>query len=287
MAVSFTSTYAGKDASGLLGKMIANTPSFAQGGFVINENVKGYGNIRLVDGSADLWVDDDGTFADSGTLALTSKQVTLAFKKLNKIILKKDIATDWASADQAAGAAGMLGGQTAQAIEAECLRVAQDATEAGIWGALITAMDADVAVVDQALSLLTSSNIVAELSKMTQKYAESTNVLGEAVFYMNPANVAKLNTAQGSLGNNDARGFKADNFEGYKIIASKEIPVTKVILTPKENMHFLIDRYSDLSQFSMIDQSPVTGANSIHLVVNASYAADYARGSEIVLGTAS
>jgi len=287
MAVTFTTTYVGKDASGLLGKMIANTPSFAQGGFTINENVKGFGNIRLVDGSADLWVDDDGTFADGGTLALTSKKVTLAFKKLNKTILKKDIATDWASADMAAGAAGNLSGQTAEAIKAECLRVAQDATEAAIWTSLITAVNADATVVDQAVSTFTSANVVAQLSLITEKYADSTNGVGEAVLYMHPSVQAMLNTAQSGLGNNDARGFKAENFGGYKIVSSIAIPKAKVLLTPVQNMHFLIDRYSDLSQFAMLDQSGVTGANAINLVVNASYAAAYVRGSEIVLGTAS
>ena len=285
---TFTTTYVGKDATGLLGKAIANTYSLSQDGFTIKENQKGYSNIRIVDGSVNLWADDDGTFASAGDLAFVTKKVTLAFKKLNHILLKKDLAVDWASVDLAGGAAGTLGGQTSQAIQEECLRVVAQATDAAIWSGLVTEANADGTVVDQAVSTFTAANVVAELGKITAKYATMTNNLGQtANIYLHPTILAMYNTALSAQGNNDSRGFKATDFEGYKFVSSINIPVTKVFMTPKENMFFCVDQSSDLNNFSVLDQSSVTGANALHLVVNASYVASYARGSELVLGTAS
>ena len=282
---TFTTTYAGKDAAGLLGKAIANVASFAQGGFEIDEHARGKAVFRLVDLASAAWVDDDGAFSDEDNLTFADKPVALLFKKINETIKKTDIAVDWAAINKQPGATGGLSSADQAKVIEEVIRVVAAATDALVWSAIITEADADTTVVDQALLAITSANVVAELSKMTEAYANLTNNVGEAMFYMHPTVVAKLNTAQSGLGTNDARGFKAENFGGYKIISSTAITATKLFLTPKQNMHFAIDRYSDLSTVKVLDQSNTTGANILHLVANAALAASYVRGAEMILGT--
>lgn len=282
---TFSTTYAGKDAAGLLGKAIASVASFAQGGFMIDENARGKAVLRLVDQAAAGWVADDGAFVDQEDLAFADKAVTLVYRKINETIKKSAISVDWSAIAKQPGATGGLSSADQAVIIDEVVRMVAAATDSLVWTSIIAEANADATVVDQALSAITSTNVVAELSKMTEAYAALTNNVGEAMFYMHPTVVAKLNTAQSGLGTNDVRGFKADNFGGYKIISSLAITSTKLFLTPKENMHFAIDRFSDLGAVKVLDQSNVTGANILHIVANAALMASYARGSEIVLGT--
>jgi len=284
---TFSTTYAGKDAAGLLGKAIASVASFAQGGFMIDENARGKAVLRLVDQAAAGWVADDGTFADQADLAFDDKAITLVYRKINEVIKKTSLSVDWLSVNKQAGAIGGLSGADQAKIVEEVIRLIAAATDSLIWASIITEVNADSDVNDVSIATLTSANVVAQLSLIAEDYADLTNNVGEAQFYMHPSNVAKLNTAQSGLGTNDARGFKADNFGGYKIISSLAIPDAKILLTPKENMHFAIDRYSDLSAVRILDQSQTTGANVLHIVANAALAASYARGAEIVLATAS
>jgi len=282
---TFTENYVGLDATGLLNKAIANTSSIAQGGWTMHENVKGYGNIRVVDGNVNLWHDDDGNYTSTGDLDFKAKKVTLGFKKLNHTIAKKDFAVNWEALDLAVGATGTIQGQSADAIREECLRIVSRATESEIWTAFAAEATADAEVKDVTLAAITSTNVIDELGKLSVAYAEESNMLGEdVVIYCNPKVVSLYNTALAKQGNNDSRGFKADDFEGYRFITSVDIPFADIYMTPKENMHFLIDSSSDLNRFAILDQSLVTGANSVHLVANASYAASYARGSELFYG---
>ena len=74
---TFTTTYAGKDAAGLLGKAIASTSSLAQGGFMIDENARGKAILRLVDQAAAGWVLDDGAFVDQADLTFEDKAIKI------------------------------------------------------------------------------------------------------------------------------------------------------------------------------------------------------------------
>jgi len=285
MAFTITSGYIG-EAGDLLKKAFANTTSLAQGGFTIKENVKGYYNLRLVDGSEDLVKDEDGLFKDAGTMKMSDKKVTLKASKVNKTVNKHELNTDWSAKDMAAGANGMLGGQTLQAIQDEFIRIVGLAMENAIWTDIIAEADADSDVIDVDLVAITSANVIAELSKLSQAYADKSNHLGENVkIYCHPAIKAMYNTAQGSQGVNDYRGDKAQNFEGYEFVTSIKIPKDKIIMTPMENMYFMTDLKSDLANVSALDQSAVTGANSINFAANFSYKATYVRGSELILGT--
>jgi hypothetical protein len=282
---TFNENYVGKDATGLLNKAIANTSSIEQGGFTMKENQKGFANIRIIDGNQNLWHNDDGNYTSTGDLDFASKQVTLGFKKLNHTIAKKDFAVNWESQDLAVGATGTIQGQSADAIREECLRIVSRATDAEIWTSLIAEAAADADVIDVPLNVITSANVVAELAKMTQAYSEKSNMLGQdVIFYCNPKVVSMYNTALGTQGDNSSVGFKASDFEGYRFVTSVEIPFASIFLTPKENMFFMVDSTSDLNRFAILDQSLTTGANSVHLVANASYAASYARGSELFYG---
>ena len=285
MAFTITGGYIG-EASDLLKKAFANTSILAQGGFTIKENVKGYYNLRLIDGSEDVVVAEDGIFADSGTMALTDKKVTLVASKVNKTVAKHELNTDWASKDMASGAKGMLGGQTLTAIQDEFMRVIGLATENTVVTDIIAEAVADATVIDVPLNVITSANVIAELSKMALAYADKSNHLGEKVkIYCHPAIKSMYNTAQGAQGNNDYRGDKSENFEGYEFVTSIKIPKANILMTPVENMYFLTDLQSDLANVSALDQSTVTGANAINFAANFSLKATYVRGEELFLGT--
>ena len=184
----------------------------------------------------------------------------------------------------AKGATGMISGQTRQAIDNEIVNMVANANDAFIWDTLTPSIISDVDAEKVDLTLITVNNVIEMLNKMTSEYGEKTNNLGTAKLYMNPRIQAMYNSAQAGVGNNDARGFKADNFGGYPIISSIKINPDNLFITPFENLAYLTDLKSDLNSVKFIDQSPITGANHFRIAANVSMAVDYVRGSEIVMG---
>lgn len=284
---TFTTTYAGKDARGLIGESIATVASFAQDGFVIDTEAVGKAVFRFVDLAAAAWVDDDGEYEDQDNLKFADKTLPLLFKKINESIKKKDIKLDWMGLKAGKGATGELSVEDQSKIRETVVSVIAKATDSLIWSNIITAADADTKVLDAPLNVITAANVVAELDKVVAKYSELTSNVGEAVLYMNPKIRAMYNTALGGQGTNDSRGFKATDLGGYRIVSSIAIPLAKIVMTPKENMGFSIDLLTDLGEVKFLDQSTGVGGNKINIVANAAFNGAYVRAEEFVMGTSS
>ena len=287
MAVTITTTYAGKKAGAMFVSAVGiDSTSIGRGGFTINQAVKGKTAIRLIKADANIWATEDGTFTPTGDLALTSKNVSLDYKKVNLTLKKNEIAVDWAAFDMADGATGTLAGETRTKLEEEIKGRVAIGTDASIWADLVAEMVADASVVDVTLTALTVANIISNMQKVVEAFGMTDSAgANDAAIYVSEKTKAILNGAQIGKGVLDMRGDKTQDYGGVQIITSASIPNDKIVMTRVSNMHFLCDSYSDFNTFGMIDQSPITGANAINVVMNAGFKASYVDGTQVVYGT--
>jgi len=287
MAVTITTTYAGKKAGAMFVSAVGiDSTSIGRGGFTINQAVKGKTAIRLIKADANIWATEDGTFTPTGDLALTSKNVSLDYKKVNLTLKKNEIAVDWTAFDMADGATGTLAGETRTKLEEEIKGRVAIGTDASIWADLVAEMVADANVVDVTLTALTVANIISNMQKVVEAFGMTDSAgANDAAIYVSEKTKAILNGAQIGKGVLDMRGDKTQDYGGVQIITSASIPNDKIVMTRVSNMHFLCDSYSDFNTFGMIDQSPITGANAINVVMNAGFKASYVDGTQVVYGT--
>jgi hypothetical protein len=199
---------------------------------------------------------------------------------------KNEIAVDWAAFDMADGATGALAGETRTKLEEEIKGRVAIGTDASIWADLVAEMVADANVVDVTLTALTVANIISNMQKVVEAFGMTDSAgANDAAIYVSEKTKAILNGAQIGKGVLDMRGDKTQDYGGVQIITSASIPNDKIVMTRVSNMHFLCDSYSDFNTFGMIDQSPITGANAINVVMNAGFKASYVDGTQVVYGT--
>ena len=286
MAVTISTNYVGKEAGAIFTSALAlpNT-SIGKGVFTVNDKVKGKGSLRLIKAGSNVWATDDGTFSDTGDLALTTKALTLDYKKVNLVIKKKDLAVDWAAFDMSDGATGTVAGETLAKIHEEVVNRVGMGTDVSIWSGILTEAAADATVVDVSLASLTEANVIDNMQKMVKAYAVTDSADAEdSVILMNGRTRAILNGAQIGKGQLDARGEKTADYGGIGIESFAAMPNDVIIMTRRANLGLLADTLTDLMSFSIIDQSPITGANALHIVVNAGFKASYTDGTQFVYG---
>ncbi len=286
MAVTITTNYVGKEAGSLFVSAVGMAETtIGKGAFTVNDKVKGKGNIGLIKAGVDIWAAEDGLFSNTGTLAKTNKPVSLDYKKVNLTLLKKDFAVDWTAFDMTDGATGTIVGETRAKLEEEIKGRIAMGTDAGIWADILTEADADATVVDVTIAALTSANIIANMQKVFEAYSGlDSGGASDSLIVMSSKTRAILNGAQIGVGQLDMRGDKTQDYGGVQIIDALGVQNDTIYMTRVANLHFQADTLGDFNKFAMIDQSPITGANAIHVVMNAGFKASYADGTQLVVG---
>ena len=300
-------TYAGKKAAGYVQAALLSGKTLASGAIDIRDNVQGKEVIQVMASDGNLIKDATCDFTATGTLTTTEVVLQPEEFQVNLELCSKNYRTTWESL-QMKGIKSGIAKDLSDFVVRHIIEKVAAAQENNIWqGANATTgvydgitvlAAADSSVVDVTGTTVTSSNVVAELGKITADipntvwgaddlyiYA-STNIFKSYLSSLGGFGASGL----GAAGINDQgptwyRGQQEIYFEGVKVLHCPGLPTNDAIATKASNLIFSTSLFSEMNQVSIIDMSKIDGSQNVRFVLRASAGVNIVNGSEIVYYT--
>jgi hypothetical protein len=244
---------------------------------------------------------DSCTFTDSGTVTMDNKAVDVCDVKINYVLCKQDLESQWISETMRAGANNIEMPATLEDFIAEITakKIAAGVEEL-IWkgditntgNTLLVLCDglekkflADGTVVDVTATTITASNVVTELNRLYAAVPVEIQDSPNLVFFVSAA-IAKayrqfLATQTAMFNWDVTKGQAALSYLGIPVITAYGMSATKMVLTTSDNVWYSFDGVSDKEEIAMLDQSAV-GDDTIKVKNRIKHGVNYAYGKYVV-----
>jgi len=303
---SITTTYSGEFSKKYISAALLSASTIENGGIEVMPNVKYKSVIQRLATDA-IVKDATCAFDATSTVTLTERVITPEEFQVNLELCKKDFASTWQSIEMGMSAFETLPKSFADYLIAHVAAKVAEKTETNIWrGATANAGEfngfvalatADSNVVDVVGTTVTASNVIAELGKVVDAIPAALYGKEDLHIYVSQ-NVARAYVralggfAASGLGANgtNAMGTQWFNngslsFDGVKIFVANGLASNYMMAAQKSNLYFGTGLLNDMNEVRLIDQSEVTGAQTINVIMRFTAAVQYGIGSEIVLYT--
>lgn len=298
MAFSFTNTnYSGKQFQELYTDHVLMNTSIA--GMKLLPGNKGTMNIPSIT-IGDILQADSCSFNDSGTVTADNKAVDVCDLKVNYTLCKADLETQWISEQMRPGANNLeipatmedfIASVTASKMgeQIEKLIWKGDTTLTGdttlkLCDGLEKAMLADGTVVDVSAVTITSSNVIAQMSRVYDALPAEIQDNPNLRFFVS-ASVAKayrqaLASQTAQFNWDITKGFGELQFLGIPVITAYGMTSGRMVLTVMDNLWYSFDGLNDKEELQMLDQTLV-GDDTVKVKGRLKHGVDYAYGKYI------
>lgn len=289
--VTIDSNFQGLPAGEIIGQIFKEANTIADGIVNVIPDVIGSAFLRktyVTDGLADY----SCGFNATGAVNLSEIEITPKKLKVNLEICKETFRSRWSASQMGFSAwNNQIPADEQEALMLELTSAISAKIDSNIWtgvaatsgqfGGLIPKMLADATVVDVAGSVITSSNVIAELGEALDAQSDEVIAREDFVFGVSK-NVHRAYVR--ALGATQAN-FDADNtyFEGYKLQIINGLPANTMVLFPSKMVSFVTGLLSDTNEVKIkdMDESDLSGTIRVAMVFTAGVG--YADGSDIVL----
>lgn len=303
---SITTTYAGEFSKKYISAALLSASTIENGGIEVMPNVKYKSVIQRLATDA-IVKNATCAFDPTSTVTLTERVITPEEFQVNLELCKKDFASTWQSIEMGMSAfetlpksfadylIGHVASKVAEAMEVSIWRGAN--ATAGQFDGLVTLATADAAVIDVVGTTVTAANVITELGKVVDAIPASLYGKEDLYIYVSQ-NVARAYVR--ALGGFGASGLGANgtnaqgtqwfnngslSFDGVKIFVANGLASNFIMAAQKSNLYFGTGLLSDHNDVRLIDQSEVSGAQTVNVIMRFTAGVQYGVGSEIVLYT--
>jgi hypothetical protein len=303
---SITTSYAGEFSKKYISAALLSASTIENGGIEVMPNVKYKSVIQRLATDA-IVKNATCAFDPTSTVTLTERVITPEEFQVNLELCKKDLKSTWQSIEMGMSAFDTLPKSFADYLIAHVAAKVAEAMEISIWrGANATAgqfdgfvplATADAAVIDVVGTTVTAANVIAELGKVVDAIPAALYGKEDLYIYVSQ-NVARAYVR--ALGGFAASGLGANgtnsqgtqwfnngslSFDGVKIFVANGLASNYMLAAQKSNLFFGTGLLSDHNEVRLIDQSEVTGAQTVNVIMRFTAGVQYGVGSEIVLYT--
>ncbi len=303
---SITTSYSGEFSKKYISAALLSAPTIDNGGIEVMPNVK-YKSVIQRLATDGIVKNATCAFDPTSTVTLTERVITPEEFQVNLELCKKDFASTWQSIEMGMSAFGDLPKSFADYLIGHVSAKVAESMEISIWrGANATAgqfdgfvplATADATVVDVVGTTVTASNVIAELGKVVDAIPAALYGKEDLYIYVSQ-NVARAYVR--ALGGFGASGLGANgtnaqgtqwfnngslSFDGVKIFVANGLANNYMMAAQKSNLYFGTGLLNDMNEVRLIDQSEVTGAQTVNVIMRFTAGVQYGIGSEIVLYT--
>jgi hypothetical protein len=299
--VAFTAnTYAGEQAGPLIALALLSAPTIERNLLTVMPNIKKREILRLAALTVTLQA-ESCNFAATDSLTFDERYLDPVTMQVNYELCFKDLRVSWEAAKLRAGRSNetvpddlgnfmvdQMGKKIANAIE---LLIWQGDTAGSsqllFFDGLVKKMLADSTTIKQDAAVITSANVVAELTKVFNLIPETIKEdPNELVWAATPAIVDAYKLAQGAAAYGNSFNYLDDpraNFLGYPIERVNSLPANTMVVYRKPNVFFGTDLMSDFNEIRTVDMRYTTADKKVRYSADFAAAVNYAYGAEIVI----
>lgn len=299
---SITSTYAGEFAGKYIMAALLSSKTLGENLITIKPNIAYKQTVKKL-ATASLLQDAACDFTATGTVTLTERILEPKQMMVNLQLCKKDFISDWESVSMGYSSFKVLPKNFTDFIIGNISASIGASIETSIWQGItgVTgtfegfcyAFKADSAVVDVSGTSITSSNVIAELTKV------ATAVAGLKTYGQKPTIYAATNVinayliALGGFGASGlgSNGYKGEGtnqvinnlyFAGLPVVEAAGLASSEMVAALPDNLWFGTGIMNDQNTVKVIDQADIDGSDNVKFVAKFSAGVQYGIGSEIV-----
>lgn len=292
-------TYAGKDLPGFYSKalLLGNTKE----NITIYPNVKSKVKIASLD--LDNIVQADGCdFEDQGTSTLAQKTLEVCPLKINLQYCTLTFEANYLSEQLRAGSnqGEVMPTSTSDYIVGQVMKHVNAFLEKLIWqgdvdgspangpmtlcDGLLKKFDADGDVVKINNTTITTSNVIAELTKVYEGIPDELYDGMQELKWFIPVGVAKIYKQVVAAASAETYYVKDAelSFLGIQMIVTKGMPANTMVCAAKENLWMGTDLMSDLEDIKIINLYDTLGEKKVRLVGGFKFGVNYGVSEEVV-----
>jgi hypothetical protein len=303
---SITTTYAGEFSKKYISAALLSASTIENGGIEVMPNVKFKSVIQRL-ATDGIVKDATCAFDPTSTVTLTERVITPEEFQVNLELCAKDFKSTWQSIEMGMSAFDTLPKSFADYLIGHVAAKVAENNEISIWrgvnatsgqfAGFVTLATADAAVIDVVGTTVTAANVIAELGKVVDAIPATLYGKEDLYIYVSQ-NVARAYVR--ALGGFGASGLGANgtnaqgtqwfnngslSYDGVKIFVANGLASNFMMAAQKSNLFFGTGLLSDHNEVRLIDQSEVTGAQTINVIMRFTAGVQYGVGSEIVLYT--
>lgn len=296
-----TSNYAGEHAGQYIAAALNSAKSLEF--LTVLESVKYKRNITKVSNSG-MIVDATCDFADAGTLTLAERVLEPKALQINVDLCKKDLLSDFQSAQMAAGAHNRdMSADFSAFVISHLSDTIADYVETNIWrgnggtneftgfmhptdGTI--SGDATVVEVDNsggAANAFDNTNIDENLGLISSNIPSAVWHKEDLYIYMSTASYRLYIENQAAAGFQNLYSMNdqfTPMFNGIKLAACPGMVDNKMLAGQKSNLFFGTDLISDTTEIRLLDMSTLDGSDNIRVVAKFTGGCQHAQGGDIV-----
>ena len=291
---SITTTYAGQFSGKYIAAALLSAPTLDKEYITIKPNIK-YKEVVKTLSQTGIIVDASCDFTATGSVTLNERILQPDEFQVNTQLCKKDFRSDWEAIEMGVSVYDNLpasftdfliantAGQVAQQIELNIW--SGSAAVNGQFAGMINQLSQSAAVFVTASAQVTSSNVVAELTKVVNSIPNT--VYGkEDLFIYVPTNIVKayqvaLGTANYQF--NAFTGFAPLNFQGINLAWCPGMPSNIMIAAQKSNLFFGTALLSDKNEVKVLDMADLDGSQNVRVIMRYTAGVQYGIASDIVV----
>ena len=302
---NITTTYAGQFAGDYIAAALLTAKTISNGGLTLHTNIalkKVLKKLSVTDIVKDATCDFDPT----STVTLTERLLTPEELQVNLTLCKKDFIQDWEAEKMGYSAYKNLPPSFSEFFISYLLGKVSAWNELKIWRGdsgnagefdgfikLLTA-DGDVNDVAGAAGGVTSSNVIAEMRKVTAQVPDEVWGQEDLRLYV-PTNVLKAYwealggdmTTNAGFMTQGSVGEKPLNIDGIELFHAPGMTASYMVAAQTSNLHYGTGLLSDENEVKVIDTSETLGDQNLRFVMRYTAGVNHGVGSDIVLYTPS
>jgi len=281
MALSITTTYAGKTAGKILSQAQLSSDMISNGGLTVLPNVQYKAVLNKFTSASDLVVNASCDYANAGTTTLTEKVLTTKPLQINTTFCVKDFSTDWLAHEQGVSAYKEMPKTFSSFIIKHYAQKIAEHTEQNIWsGAVGTTgkfdslpvlLAADSTVVDVTSAAITSANILTKLGEISDAIPAAVKYSPDMKIYIGNADFAKYVRALGGFGASGLGASGVSNlgstffagqalsFEGIPLFRTNGLGENVLVAAESTNIFYGTSTLSDQNEIKIVDTRETLG----------------------------
>jgi hypothetical protein len=294
-SVSITSTYAGQFSGKYIAAALLSAPTLDKEYVTIKPNIK-YKEVIKTLSNTNFIYDASCDFTATSSISLAEKIIQPDEFQVNLQLCKKDFRSDWEAIEMGVSVYDNLPASFTDFLIAQAAGQVAQNIETNIWQGsgslqgefngfqLLTSGSATGTVQVVAAAQVTSSNVVAELTKVVN--AIPNTVYGKEDLYIYvPTNVVKayqvaLGTANYQF--NAFTGFAPLNFQGINLAWCPGMPSNVMIAAQKSNLFFGTALLSDKNEVKVLDMADLDGSQNVRIIMRYTAGVQIGIASDIV-----
>jgi len=308
MAVTITTTYAGKDLKTIISAAVLSGATLSQNAVKILTGVKYKTPIKRLN-SGDIVQDATCDFTPAGAVTFDEHVLEVKPLEVNLQICKTDFLSTWEADEMGASAWDNNPKAFQKALVAHVAAKVSATIERTMWQGddssslpfngfeTILTNDTDVIPVTGDAAGVTPDNVLVEMGKTVDGATVEMRTQDGLTLYIS-RNVADayiralggFGTAGVGANGVDARGAmwyggQALSFDGIPVFIANGMSSDRMVLTMKDNLVFGTGILPDFTKVALIDQTPIDGSDNVNVIMKFTGGCQDGFGGDAVLYT--